>query len=169
MHCVSVYPTPYENSNISRIDELKKRFGLTIGYSDHTLGWKSAILALAKGATFFEKHFTLSRFLPGPDHSMSADPEALKKYIHELVCAHEALGQGDLDHNKFEDDARTNFRRSIVAKRNLEIGETIDEEAIAFRRAGGYGLNPLQKERVLGKVVTKRILENSVINRTDLL
>ena len=54
MHCVSVYPTPYENSNISRIDELKKRFGLTIGYSDHTLGWKSAILALAKGATFFE-------------------------------------------------------------------------------------------------------------------
>lgn len=168
MHCVSVYPTPYAHANVSRIGQLKKRFGLTVGYSDHTVGWKSAILALAKGATFFEKHFTLSRFLPGPDHAMSEDPEALKNYIHELVCAHKALGEGDLDHNEFEDVARANFRRSIVAKRNLKQGEIIDEDAIAFRRAGGHGLNPLQKKLVLGKMVNNTILENCVIERSDI-
>lgn len=169
MHCVSVYPTPYEHANISRIAKLRERFGLTVGYSDHTSGWKSALLALAMGATFFEKHFTLSRYLPGPDHSMSEDPEALKQYIQELNCAHRAIGEGKLEHNKFEDEARTDFRRSIVAARTLEIGEIISEKDIAFRRAGGHGLPPYRKEEILNKTTKEKILENQTIDRRNVI
>ena len=169
MHCVSVYPTPYEHANISRIVTLKKRFGLTVGYSDHTVGWKSAILALAMGATFFEKHFTLSRYLPGPDHSMSEDPDTLKHYIHELNCAHHAIGEGKLEHNEFENTARTDFRRSIVAARTLEAGEVISDKDIAFRRAGGHGLPPYKKEKIINKTTKEKILKNQVIHRSNLI
>lgn len=94
MHCTTSYPCPFENVNLKAMETLKNEFGLTVGYSDHTLGVEVPIAAVAMGAKIIEKHFTLNRKMSGPDHLASMEPSEFKNMVHKIRNIEQALGNG---------------------------------------------------------------------------
>lgn len=167
LHCVSLYPTPEGDANILRIKGLQERYGLPVGYSDHTLGTSASIGAVALGVMLVEKHFTLDRNLPGPDHKLSADPQELTALVRETSSLYRQLGEADVKPAKGEHAARLEFRRSIVAARPIKAGETLGSDMIALRRPG-TGLHPRHSVDVVGRTVSRNLLENEQINLEDL-
>jgi len=135
--CTSEYPTPPESVNMRKLRTLMEAFpGLPLGFSDHTEGSLAAALAVSYGACIFEKHFTLSHDLPGPDHWFSADPAGLKAWVDAIRTAHKMLGSPLVRPTKAEAEMRTLARRSIVALRDIASGEILGPENIGLRRPG---------------------------------
>lgn len=141
LHCTSAYPTPPEAVNLRAMHTLAKAFGLPVGLSDHTADETAAVMAVALGARVIEKHFTLDRNLPGPDHKASLEPEALKAFIASLREAETMLGDGIKRPAEAERDTRTVARRRIVAAQPILKGQVIGEADITLRRApsGWFG------------------------------
>lgn len=162
MHCVSQYPTKDENAGLNRINALKDKYPYVIGYSDHTEGWLAPVLSVGIGSRIIEKHFTLDKNLPGPDHKMATNPEEFNEMVKKIRLAEKMLGQKSLNYQKVEEKARIEFRRSIVAKKDLKKGTIITNDMLAFKRPG-EGLKPYEKNNVIGKTLTKDILENEKI------
>ena len=162
LHCVSQYPTPLENANLSRVQALSDAYSYAVGYSDHTEGWEAAMLSVAYGARIIEKHFTLDKNLPGPDHKMAADPSDLKKMIEMVRLAEKMKGPGSLDYHPSEEKARIEFRRSIVAAEPLKKGTRITESMLAYKRPGG-GLKPYERDELIGKELTVDVPANEKI------
>jgi len=162
LHCVSQYPTPLENASLSRITALIKNFNFPIGYSDHTEGWQAPMQSVAYGARVIEKHFTLDKGLPGPDHKMAADPNELKELIKMIRLAESMAGNTTLSYHPEEEQGRDEYRRSIVAAVDINKGTVIKEEMLAYKRPG-YGLKPYQRDLVIGKKLLKDISENERI------
>jgi len=162
LHCVSQYPTPLENASLKRITALSKAFNYPIGYSDHTEGWEAPMLSVAYGARIIEKHFTLDKSLPGPDHKMSADPKEFKKLVEMVRVAEQTAGKETLNYHHSEEKVRTNFRRSIVANKNLPKGTIIQKEMLSYMRPGD-GLKPYQRDLIIGKKLKKDIKKNEKI------
>ncbi|HJU50430.1 MAG TPA: N-acetylneuraminate synthase family protein [Pseudogulbenkiania sp.] len=153
--CTSQYPTPPEDVNIRKLTTLRQAFeGLIIGFSDHTQGPLAASLATALGAGVFEKHFTLSHDLPGPDHWFSEEPQGLEQWIHNIQTAHAMLGCAWVKPTPAELDMRVLARRSVVALRDIKPGEVLSDENIGLRRPGG-GLAPGLLEHVVGLAATR--------------
>jgi sialic acid synthase SpsE len=152
LHCVSLYPTPDEEANLLRMAGLQERYGALVGFSDHTLGCEAAIGAVALGAVLIEKHFTLDRSLPGPDHSLSADPAELAKLVTGVRRAAKQLGARDLRPSPGEQIARQQFRRSVVAAVDIPEGATITREMLCLKRPG-TGIPPRQLKDLVGKRV----------------
>lgn len=148
LHCVSAYPTPDSNANLRRVASLRERFGLPVGYSDHTRSLDAGGLAVALGACVVEKHFTLDRSLPGPDHAMSLAPADLTRYVAQVRRAQTLLGDGSLDHAPLERDVRRVARRSIVAVRDIPAGHNIEPEMLACKRPAG-GIDPCHLDDIL--------------------
>ena len=117
MHCVSLYPTKLEESNINRINTLRKKFKIEVGYSDHTLGVESMYLAATQGCKVFEKHFTLNKKMNGPDHHMSMTPAELKDSINFLRNIYKIGGNGKINPEGRQISSRKNYRRSIFARK----------------------------------------------------
>ena len=128
LHCVSCYPTPVEECNLSAISHLEQSFGYPAGFSDHTIGIEVPFAAACLGARVIEKHFTLDKNLPGPDHSGSADPADLKKLITALRTYEKALGDGIKKPSTSEKITRLKKRRSIYAAQNLSAGDILEPE-----------------------------------------
>jgi len=168
MHCVSVYPTPIEVVNIQRISELKKAFGLSVGFSDHSEGFVGAIVAVGLGCALFEKHFTLDQNRRGPDHRFSADPQQMSDYANTIRTAELARGSGGLSFSKLERESREKFRCSIHARADIEAGTEIDSSMLAFYRPG-TGLQPYEIDRVVGRRAKKRLHQGEMINLNDLV
>ncbi len=141
MHCVSCYPTPLEAANLRRIVALRDRYGVSTGFSDHTLSVWTGSWAAALGAVVIEKHLTLDRSAGGPDHAMSLCPEKLREYVARIREAETALGTGRIDMHETEQDVRRVARRSIVAARDLPAGTVLTASALALKRPG-TGLSP---------------------------
>jgi len=147
MHCVSQYPCPLEVSNPKRVKLLKDIFGGEVGYSDHTTGSASALLALANGASFFEKHFTIDRRLPGFDHRDAMEPLELEEYVKTLNSASQALSQDAASNSVGEQETKLRARRGIYAAADLPQGHTISELDILHVRPSN-GIHHLPSELV---------------------
>jgi N,N'-diacetyllegionaminate synthase len=156
LHCVSEYPTPPSDVNLNKILTLKERFGFPVGFSDHTFGISASVGAVVLGACVIEKHFTLDRTLPGPDHRFSADPLELERLVRNVGEVQMCLGASELEPTAAERDMAKLCRRSIVAARTLEAGHTISFDDLAFRRPG-TGLLPYELDEVIGKVTRDKV------------
>lgn len=149
LHCNSEYPTPYPDANIRAMDALRERFGLEVGYSDHTLGIEVPLAAVALGACVIEKHFTLDRHMEGPDQISSIEPDELKTLVTSIRHIEAALGTGIKEPTASERKNINIVRKSIVANRAITRGEVLTAENLACKRPGG-GISPMEWENVLG-------------------
>lgn len=167
LHCVSEYPTPPSDANLRKIPAMQARFGVPVGFSDHTLGVTAALGAVALGACIVEKHFTLDRSLPGPDHRFSTTPAELARLIADIHELEDCLGSAELIPTPAERETATLSRRSIVVAADLPAGHVLTPTDLAFRRPG-TGLLPYEVERVLGRV-TRRSLASGTCLSLDAL
>lgn len=149
LHCTTQYPAPYESVNLRAMDALATLGCAGVGYSDHTVGTEVAVAAVALGACVIEKHFTLDRNLPGPDHKASLEPDELKQLVSAVRHAEEALGSGRKEVAAAEAANMEVARKSIVASRNIAAGELFTEENITVKRPGN-GISPMLWDSVLG-------------------
>jgi len=149
LHCITNYPTTYEEVNLKAMQTLAAAFKLPVGYSDHTLGIEVPVTAVAMGAKIIEKHFTLDKKLPGPDHKASLEPDELKEMVKAIRNIEKALGDGIKKPNKSEIEIMKVARRSLIATRDIRAGEIIKESDIAIKRPG-IGIPPKFKEIVIG-------------------
>lgn len=161
LHCVSLYPTEEKELNLNRMLQLKK-FGKVVGFSDHSVGERAPLTAVAMGAKIIEKHFTLSKKLIGPDHLVSMDPKNFKNLINSVRKCEIMLGDGKITPDKKEYSMRKKFRRSIVAKTDIKKGQKILKSMIALKRPG-TGLHPKYLDKVIGKIAKKKFLKNMQI------
>ena len=158
LHCVSNYPARIKDVNLRAIETLKQAFKLPIGFSDHTLGITASIAAVAFGACVIEKHFTLDRNLPGPDHKASLEPDELKEMVQTIRDVEKALGTGMKRPAKDEEEIKKVARRSIVAKVDIPEGAIITEDMLDVKRPG-TGVEPRYMKKIVGaraKVDIKR-------------
>lgn len=133
-HCVSAYPAPPQDCNLAAIPAMAEQFQVPVGWSDHTLGSDSAIAATALGARLFEKHFTLDRHLPGPDHQASLEPDELTDYVSRLTAAASMVGDGAKRRMPSEEENAALVRRSWHASRDLAPGQLVTREDIVALR-----------------------------------
>lgn len=166
--CTSQYPTPSEDVNIAKLTTLQQAFpGLLTGFSDHTQGSLAAALAVSRGAKIFEKHFTLSHDLPGPDHWFAEEPAGLAEWIATIRRAEVMMGSPIIQPTSAERAMRLVARRSIVALRDIASGETLDNENIGLRRPGG-GLAPDKIGEVLGLTAARNIKKGEKLKLGDM-
>lgn len=163
LHCVTSYPARMEDVNLKVIETLRNRFNLPVGFSDHTLGIAAPIAATALGAVLIEKHFTLDKHLPGPDHKASLDPDELKNMIRTIRDVEKSLGDGTRKLTEDEDKIKQIARRSIVARVEIPKGSLITEDMLDFKRPG-IGIAPKYVEKMLGKEAKHRIKKDELID-----
>ena len=162
LHCNTEYPTPFADVNLLAMVAMKKRFGVKVGYSDHTPGIEVPVAAVALGAEVIEKHFTLDRKMKGPDHKASLEPKELKVMVSAIRNVEKAIGNGIKRPSPSEMENRTIVRKSIVASRNIKKGEAFSEENITTKRPG-TGINPMLWNNVIGRKAMKSYRENDPI------
>jgi pseudaminic acid synthase len=149
LKCTSAYPATAEEMNLRTIPEMAKRFGVTVGLSDHTMGIAVPVAAVALGASIVEKHLTLSRSIPGPDSAFSLEPQEFKAMVDAVRTVEKALGEVHFGLSKKEEASRV-FRRSLFVVEDVEPGETFNTENVRSIRPG-HGLHPRHLTEVLGK------------------
>lgn len=163
LHCNTEYPTPYEDVNLRAMLELQKEFQTKVGYSDHTRGIEVPIAAVALGAQVIEKHFTLDRTLPGPDHKASLEPSELKAMVSAIRNIEKAVGGDGTKH--VSESERKNIaiaRKSIVAACDIKAGEILTEGNLIVKRPGS-GISPMRWEEVLGQTAKRDFNEDELI------
>jgi N-acetylneuraminate synthase len=162
LHCVTEYPAPADAVNLRAMDTLAQAFGLPVGYSDHTAGIEVALAAAARGATVIEKHFTLDRTLPGPDHAASLEPRELAQLVAGVHTVRRALGSAVKAPAGAELGNREVARRSIVAAGPIRRGTPFTLEMLAFKRPAN-GLSPLDCFGLLGRPAARDYAADEVI------
>ena len=162
LHCTTEYPTPMEDVNLRAMVAMKKAFGVSTGYSDHTAGIEIPIAAVALGATVIEKHFTLDRNLPGPDHKASLEPHELKAMVEGIRNVERALGDGVKRPSVSELKNKPIARKSLVAIRPIRAGEIFCEDNIGAKRPG-TGMSPMRWDEVIGRTATKNFALDELI------
>lgn len=167
LHCTSAYPAPMEDANLRAIETLRARFGHPVGYSDHTKGITASVAATTLGAAVIEKHFTISRRLPGPDHAASLEPAELKELVAAVHDVGLTLGDGVKAPRPAEEELRSIARRSLVAARDLPAGHRLRPEDIDAKRPG-VGISPLEIDRVVGCILRSPIVGDQLLTQ-DLL
>ena len=150
LHCNTEYPTPMQDVNLRAMLDIQQTCKVAIGYSDHTVGIEVAIAAVALGASVIEKHFTLDRTLPGPDHKASLEPDELKAMVCAIRNLEQALGDGHKRPSASETGNLVIARKSIVAACKISKGESFSAANLAVKRPGG-GLTPMRWDQVIGQ------------------
>ncbi|MEZ5342984.1 MAG: N-acetylneuraminate synthase family protein [Acidimicrobiales bacterium] len=165
LHCVTAYPSPLEESNLHVIPTLASRFDCVAGWSDHTVGHDSAIMAIAIGANIIEKHLTLDSTAAGPDHRASADPTTMTAYMRAIRSAERALGNGEKQPTNAETANRLLVRRSLFAARSLPAGTVLgDDDLTALRPASGLSADT----PFVGRVTTRALAQGEALLASDL-
>ncbi len=162
LHCTTEYPAPLESVNLNAMKTLRDAFGYPVGYSDHTRGVEVDFAAVALGATVIEKHFTLDRNLPGPDHKASLEPDELKTMIDGIRNIELALGSTEKKPSGDELKNRIVARKSIVAKNNIKAGDVFTTDNVTTKRPGS-GINPMRWNEVIGMKAIKDFQEDELI------
>lgn len=162
LHCTTEYPTPIEHVNLRAMETMSKTFNLPVGLSDHTQGINTAIAAAALGAKVIEKHFTINRTLPGPDHQASLEPSELRSLVKAIREIESALGNPEKVPAPIEMENRVIARKSLVASREIKIGEIFTENNIAIKRPGN-GVSPMEYWEWLGKKAEKNFNEDDLL------
>ena len=154
LHANTMYPTPMEDVNLNVMKTIQKEFGVSVGYSDHTLGIEVDIAAVAMGASIIEKHFTLDKTMDGPDHKASLEPEELKTMVVAIRNIEKALGGCEKKPSPSESINIDIVRKSIVASSSIPEGEILSEKNITIKRPGN-GISPMAWDKIIGTVATK--------------
>jgi len=162
LHCVSDYPAKVEEVNLRAMDTLRRAFGFPVGFSDHSLGITIPIAAAALGANAIEKHFTLDKSLPGPDHKASLEPSELKEMVMAIKAVEKALGSGIKKPTKSEQKIKKLVRRHIVARCPIPRGAIITENMLEFKRSG-IGIEPKYASKILGRKAKRDIAPDEPI------
>ena len=163
LHCNTDYPTPFEDVNLKAISTIKNAFpGISVGYSDHTSGIEVPMAAVAMGAVVIEKHFTLDKNLPGPDHLSSLDPHELEAMITGIRHIEKALGTGIKKPSPSEMKNKPVVRKSIVAARHIKKGEKFTGRNITVKRPG-TGISPMRWDEIMGKRALRDYQQDELI------
>lgn len=162
LHCNTEYPTPMQDVNLKAMEQMRERFGVAVGYSDHTKGIEVPIAAVAMGAEVVEKHFTLDKTLPGPDHKASLEPNELKQMVDAIRNIEQALGDGQKHVSNSERKNIAIARKSIIAARDIKRGETLTEENLTTKRPGN-GISPMRWNEVIGTKAIRGFKEDELI------
>ena len=162
LHCNTEYPTPLQDVNLKAMLQLRDKFGVKVGYSDHTKGIEVPIAAVALGAEVIEKHFTLDRTLPGPDHKASLEPNELKAMVDAIRNIEQALGDGQKHVSASEEKNIAIARKSIVAAKDIKRGELLTEENLTTKRPGS-GISPMRWEELIGTKAIRDFKEDELI------
>ena len=155
MHCLSAYPAPVEQVNLRALVSMAAAFGCPVGYSDHTLGLTAPICAVALGAVVIEKHLTLDKNLPGPDHRASMEPEDFASMVEAIRSCERMLGDGHKRPQAAEQNTRKTARRSVRAARFIEAGQLIRSEDLICQRPAD-GLNPMNYRQILERPANRK-------------
>lgn len=156
LHCTTAYPAPPDQVNLRAMATLRAAFGLPTGFSDHTEGIEIPIAAAALGACIVEKHFTLDRALPGPDHKASLEPQELRRMVEGIRKVEQALGDPRKRPTELEQRNMQVMRRSLVAERDIAAGERLQADMIAFKRPG-TGLGEDFLDLLVGRLAARPI------------
>jgi len=167
LHCVTEYPAPIDQVNLRAMETMRREFARPVGYSDHTEGNDISLAAVALGAVVIEKHFTLDRSLPGPDHKASLEPRELAALVAGIRAIAAAMGDGVKAPAPSELANRDLVRKSLVAKRALKAGSTIGRDDVTIKRPG-TGLPPGDLAKVIGRKLRRDVAADAVITRDDL-
>ena len=167
LHCVTAYPAKVEDVNLKAMETMRRTFKLPVGLSDHTIGIAVPIAAAALGAVVIEKHFTLDKNLPGPDHRASLEPKELKEMVKAIGFVEKAIGDGSKRPTEEEEDIKKVARRSIVARVDIPKETIITEEMLAIKRPG-TGIEPRYLDTVVGKVAKAMIKRDELIIKSKL-
>lgn len=167
LHCVSNYPCSYRSINLNIIPKLKKLFNLPIGFSDHSEGNIAAILSVSLGGIMIEKHFTLDKNLPGPDHKASSTPREFSTLVKTIRAAETMLGNDQKRCRLEEREMRRIGRKSITLKRSMRCGEIINEKDIIMKRPG-TGLNGQKIYMIIKKKLKKNFKKDHQIRKQDI-
>lgn len=162
LHCTTEYPTPMAEVNLRAMQSIHTVFGVAAGYSDHTSGIEVAIAAVAMGATVIEKHFTLDRNLPGPDHKASLEPAELKAMVKAIRNIELALGDGIKRLTPSEARNKPVVRKSLVASQTIKAGEAFSVQNITAKRPG-TGISPMRWDEVMGRIAPRDFVEDELI------
>jgi N,N'-diacetyllegionaminate synthase len=162
LHCTTEYPTPMDEVNLSAMQSLQKTFGVSVGYSDHTRGIEVAIAAVSLGARVIEKHFTLDRSLPGPDHKASLEPDELAAMICAIRNIELAMGDGVKRLTPSEIKNKPVVRKSLVASREIKAGECFSSDNLTVKRPG-TGVSPMLWDEIIGKKALKDFIIDELI------
>jgi N,N'-diacetyllegionaminate synthase len=165
-HCVSSYPAPHNEANLRSMIMLKNAFGLPVGFSDHTIGRETAIAAAALGACAIEKHFTLDRTMPGPDHRASIEPSELAELVRGVGIANLSLGSPIKQPAPCEMPNLALIRKSLVAAQGLKKGTRLTRDMIEIKRPRG-GIEPIDLNKVIGLSLTRDVAEDMFLTWED--
>ena len=168
LHCNTEYPTPMEDVNLKAMLQIGNDLGVKIGYSDHTLGIEVPIAATALGATVIEKHFTLDRNLPGPDHLASLEPKELKAMVQAIRNIEKALsGSGIKSPSNSESKNIIVARKSLILNKDLVAGTQITKDDLEIKRPGN-GISPMKIKEVIGKELKTDMPKEAILQWKDL-
>lgn len=162
LHANTQYPTPVEDVNLLAMKTMADKFGVEVGYSDHTLGIEIPIAAVAIGAKVIEKHFTLDKNMNGPDHKASLEPDELKEMVQKIRNIEKSLGDGKKAPSKSETPNKEIARKSIVAKTKISKGDILSEKNITVKRPGN-GISPMKWDEIIGSVANNNYEEDELI------
>ncbi len=162
LHCTTEYPAPFAEVNLRAMVAMGQAFHLPVGYSDHTPGIEIPVAAVALGATVIEKHFTLDRSLPGPDHRSSLEPGELAAMVQAIRNLERALGDGVKGPTPSEARNRVLARRSLVAAKAIQAGERFTLENLTAKRPG-HGISPMEWDRVMGRCAPRAFEPDELI------
>ncbi|UOG35393.1 N-acetylneuraminate synthase [Leptospira noguchii] len=163
LHCNTEYPTPYSDVNLSAMKSIADAFKIKVGYSDHTSGIEVSVAAVALGASVIEKHFTLDRSLPGPDHKASLEPNELKGMVRSIRNVELSLGDGIKKPSSSEFKNISIARKSIVAASSIKAGEIFTRENLTTKRPGD-GISPMRLNEVIGLKAKRDFFEDELID-----
>ena len=168
LECTSIYPAPYDAVYLKNIEFFKNIFSLPSGFSDHTQGIAHSIAAVAMGARFIEKHFTLNKEMKGPDHKLSSDPEEMKLLLNSIRDVEKSLkANNKLSISQEENESRKIARKSLIALKDLKKGEVINENNTVFKRPG-FGIKINEFSLVKGKRLKNDVLKDKWITWDDI-
>lgn len=166
LHCTSNYPTAPEDVNMRAMLTLKETFGLPIGYSDHTEGIEIPLMAVSMGAQIIEKHFTLDRSMPGPDHKASLEPDELRRMVGGIRKIEKAFGDGKKKPVQAEISTKKVARKSVVLSRDVPAGIPLQADDFAIKRPG-TGIAPADLDQLIGRKLKVAKAEGTLLSYDD--
>ena len=161
-HCVSNYPAPPEDCNLRAIESMRRRFDIPVGWSDHTTGTLVSVVAVAAGAELLEKHFTLHRSMPGPDHAASLEPAELTALVASVRTVEAAMGTGEKRPSNGERDTAAVARRSLFAAEEMDVGHVVARDDVVALRPG-TGISPAELPRILGRRLGRAVKKGEML------
>ena len=164
LHCTTEYPTPMDEVNLRAMNNIRNTLGVAVGYSDHTVGIEVSIAAVALGASVIEKHFTIDRSLPGPDHKASLEPIELGAMVKAIRNVEVALGSDVKEPTIGEIKNMRIARKSILAGRKIEVGEILSASNLVVKRPGD-GISPMHWDHLIGQIACREYLPDEKIDQ----